>query len=58
MRASARLGYVSISRARHEATVFTNNGRDLGQQLGAEISKTSALEIIQAPTADLGIGIQ
>jgi hypothetical protein len=49
--------YVSISRASHGATIFPNNRRDLGQQLGAEISKTSASEIIQAPTADLGIGI-
>lgn len=55
---NSRSGYVSISRASHEATVFTNNGRDLGQQLGAEISKTSALGITQAPIADLGIGAQ
>jgi conjugative relaxase-like TrwC/TraI family protein len=56
---NSRFGYVSLSRASHEATVFTNNAKELSQQLGAEISKTSALEIGQAPAIgiDQGLGV-
>ena len=46
---NSRFGYVSVSRASHEATVFTNDAANLGQQLGAEVSKTSALKIHHAP---------
>jgi hypothetical protein len=42
---NSRFGYVSISRASHEATLFTDNMAKLGPQLGADISKASALEI-------------
>ena len=49
---NSRFGYVSVSRASHEVTVFTNNADKLGQHLGAETSKTSALEISQSiPTS-------
>ncbi len=40
---NSRFGYVSISRASHEATLFTDNLSKLAPQLGNEISKTSAL---------------
>jgi hypothetical protein len=54
---AARFGYVAVSRASHEATIFTNDATKLSSQLGADVSKTSALEIGQAlPTAE-GIGI-
>jgi ATP-dependent exoDNAse (exonuclease V) alpha subunit len=42
---NSRFGYVSISRASHEATLFTDDISKLGPQLGADVSKTSALEI-------------
>jgi len=42
---NSRFGYVSISRASHRATLFTDDIAKLGPQLGADISKTSALEI-------------
>ncbi len=42
---NSRFGYVSISRASHEATVFTDNLAKLNPQLSTDISKTSALEI-------------
>jgi len=54
---SARFGYVAVSRASHEATLFTNDTAKLGQQLGAEISKTSALEVGQTSSAALGINV-
>jgi conjugative relaxase-like TrwC/TraI family protein len=45
---NSRFGYVSISRASHEATIFTDNLAKLNPQLSADISKTSALEIGQS----------
>ena len=42
---NSRFGYVSISRASHEVTIFTNDATKLGPLLSAEVSKTSALEI-------------
>jgi ATP-dependent exoDNAse (exonuclease V) alpha subunit len=54
---SSRFGYVAVSRASHEATIFTDDVTRLGQQLSAEVSKTSALEIGHAPTVQQSIGI-
>src|SRR5208282_1761565 len=45
---NSRFGYVSISRASHEATLFTDDMNKLTPQLSADVSKTSALEISQA----------
>lgn len=52
---NSRFGYVSISRASHDATVFTNDIAKLAPQLSADVSKTSALEVGQAPTISQGI---
>ncbi len=54
---SARFGYVAVSRASHEATIFTDDVTRLGQQLSTEVSRTSALEIdrSQSISQDLGI---
>jgi hypothetical protein len=54
---NSRFGYVSISRASHEAMLFTDDMAKLGSLLGADISKTTALEINQASSAGLGIGL-
>jgi len=54
---NSRFGYVAISRASHEATLFTDDMAKLGPQLGAEVSKTSALEINQASSIAQGIGL-
>jgi conjugative relaxase-like TrwC/TraI family protein len=54
---NSRFGYVSISRASHEATIFTDDISKLGPQLGAYVSKTSALEINQASSIGQGIGL-
>ena len=55
---NSRFGYVSISRASHEAMLFTDDLAKLGPQLGAEVSKTSALEINQASSIAQGIGLR
>jgi conjugative relaxase-like TrwC/TraI family protein len=54
---NSRFGYVSISRASHQATLFTDDAAKLRPQLGADVSKTSALEINQASSIGLGIGM-
>jgi conjugative relaxase-like TrwC/TraI family protein len=54
---NSRFGYVSISRASHQATLFTDDMAKLTPQLGADVSKTSALQINQAPSIGMGIGM-
>jgi conjugative relaxase-like TrwC/TraI family protein len=54
---NSRFGYVSISRASHEATLFTDDMSKLGPQLAADVSKTSALEIHQTSSVAQGIGL-
>jgi len=54
---NSRFSYVSISRASHEATLFTDDIAKLGPHLGADVSKTSALEIKQASSIAQGIGL-
>ena len=41
---NSRFAYVSISRASHDAKIYTNNAADLGQRLSGEVSKSSAIE--------------
>ena len=54
---NSRFGYVSISRASHEATLFTNDIAKLAPQLSADASKSSALEISQSPVIGQGFGM-
>jgi len=42
---NSRFGYVSISRASHEATLYSNDMIKLNPQLSADVSKTSAMEV-------------
>ena len=52
-----RFGYVSISRASHEATAFTDDMSKFSTQLRTDVSKTWALEVSQAPSIAEGIGM-
>jgi conjugative relaxase-like TrwC/TraI family protein len=45
---NTRFAYVSVSRASHDAQIFTNNLAQLTPKLSADISKTSALKIAQS----------
>jgi ATP-dependent exoDNAse (exonuclease V) alpha subunit len=54
---NSRFGYVSISRASHEATLFTDDVVKLSPQLAADVSKTSALEINQPIYLGHGLGM-
>jgi ATP-dependent exoDNAse (exonuclease V) alpha subunit len=51
---NSRFGYVSMSCASREATLFTNDMAKLGPQLGADVSKTSALEVSHFSCIGLG----
>ena len=55
----SRLAYVSVSRGRYDAQVYTNDAEKLGEGLGRDVSKQSALETeheIGARDQDQGIG--
>jgi conjugative relaxase-like TrwC/TraI family protein len=54
---NSRFGYVSISRASHAATLFTDDMAKLAPQLGADVSKTSALNLNPSPSVAQGLGI-
>jgi len=54
---NSRFAYVSISRASHEAMLFTDDMAKLGPHLGAEVSKASALEISPSSSVGQGIGL-
>jgi hypothetical protein len=54
---NSRFGYASLSRASHEATLFTDDMNRLAPQLGAHVSKTSALDVSQTPSIVQGTGI-
>jgi len=57
---TARFAYVSISRARLAAEIYTDNAESLGSRLSSELGKTSALEFSQSvdvsAAKDFGIG--
>jgi conjugative relaxase-like TrwC/TraI family protein len=53
---NSRFGYVSISRASHEATLYTNDMITLNPQLSADVSKTSALEVDRTPSISQSVG--
>jgi hypothetical protein len=54
---NSRFAYVSMSRASHDATIFTDNMAKLGRRLEADVSKSSAVEINEALSISRGIGI-
>ena len=54
---NSRFAYVSVSRASHDAVVFTDDVAKLVPQLGADVSKTSALEINPVSSIAQGIGL-
>jgi hypothetical protein len=52
---NSRFGYVSISRASHEATLYTDDMTKLNPQLSAHVSKTAALEVDRTPSISQGL---
>jgi hypothetical protein len=41
---NSRLAYVSVSRGRHDAQIYTNDTEKIGEQLSRDVSKQSAME--------------
>ena len=56
---NSRFGYVAVSRASHEATIFTNDANRLGRQLSTEVNKSSALDLADKPAVrqEIGMGL-
>ena len=48
---NSRFAYVSVSRASHDAHIYTNDATTLAQTLGRDVSKTSALVIQTAQSS-------
>ncbi len=55
---NSRFGYVSISRASREATLFTDDVAKLNPQLSVDVSKTSAIEMTQTPSGIRGVEME
>ena len=45
---SCRFAYVSVSRARPDAEIYTNNAAELAPRLNANVGKSTALDVSQA----------
>ena len=41
---NSRLAYVSVSRGRYDAQIYTNDAQKLGEDLSRDVSKQSAME--------------
>jgi conjugative relaxase-like TrwC/TraI family protein len=54
---NSRFGYVAVSRASHEATLFTDDMTKLHPHLSTDFSKTSALEIGRTTSIAQGIAV-
>jgi ATP-dependent exoDNAse (exonuclease V) alpha subunit len=54
---NSRSGYVSMSRASHEATLFTDDSAKLTTHMNADVSNTSALENNKVSSFAQGIEI-
>jgi conjugative relaxase-like TrwC/TraI family protein len=54
---NSRFAYVSVSRASHEAQIYTNNAASLAESLSRDVSKVSAIEFSKgrSPIASAGL---
>lgn len=52
---NSRFAYVSVSRASHEAHIFTNDAANLAENLSRDVSKTSALATVNDNSAALRV---
>ncbi len=46
---NTRLAYVAVSRAEHDARIYTNDAEGLGTRLATDVSKTSAVDFRRSP---------
>lgn len=54
---SQRFAYVSVSRASHDAQIYTNDAANLAKSLGRDVSKASAIDfaVDRMPLASVGV---
>ena len=54
---NGRFAYVSVSRASHDAHIFTNDAATLAESLSRDVSKASAIDFghSQSPVASVGL---
>ena len=52
---NSRFAYVSVSRASHDAQVFTNDAANLAESLSRDVSKASAIDFGKIPVASVGL---
>ena len=43
-RLNSRMAYVSVSRGRYDAQIYTNNAQTLGQELSRDVSHSPAIQ--------------
>ena len=55
---NSRFGHVAMSRAGHQATLFTNDMTKLNPKLSTDVSKSSAIEISRTASIVRGIGME
>jgi ATP-dependent exoDNAse (exonuclease V) alpha subunit len=55
---NSRFAYVSVSRASHDAQVFTNNAEALLDRLSHDVTKTSAIAVSNVQNANADIGLE
>ncbi len=57
---NSRFAYVSVSRASHEAHIYTNSAASLGDNLSRDVSKTAAVDFTKAQSnaAEQSVGQQ
>ena len=55
---NSRFAYVSISRASHEAQIFTNDAENLAKALSRQVAKASAIEPPSAKVSSFSVSIE
>ena len=55
---NTRFAYVSVSRASHDAQIFTNDAAALAENLSRNVSKASAIDLAKNQFAETNIGMQ
>lgn len=55
---NSRFAYVSVSRASHDAQIFTNKAATLAENLGRDISKVSAIDFGKSQIATASVALQ
>jgi hypothetical protein len=54
---SNRFAYVSVSRASHDAQIYTNNAAALAESLSRDVSKASAIDFGRSPSPIASVGL-